>query len=65
MLSNELLEILACPQCHASLESLNNDEGLACATCGLVFPVRDSIPVMLLEEAVERAAWDEGQRVKA
>lgn len=45
-----LLEILACP-CpqHAALEVV--DAGLQCQHCRSVFPIRDGIPVMLLDEA--------------
>jgi uncharacterized protein YbaR (Trm112 family) len=45
----ELLEILACPVDHAPVA----DEGshLVCASCGRRYPVRDGIPVMLVEEA--------------
>jgi uncharacterized protein len=52
-----LLEILACPcEAHAPL---NVDEArvlLVCTECGRGFPVRDGIPVMLLDEAVPREA---------
>ncbi|NSC22052.1 Trm112 family protein [Streptomyces albus subsp. chlorinus] len=47
-----LLEILACPACHAPLRE-EGDE-LHCtggAECGLVYPVRDGIPVLLVDEA--------------
>lgn len=56
-LNIELLALLACPKCHGGLELLPASDGLACPACRLVFPVRDEIPVMLLEEAVELAAW--------
>jgi uncharacterized protein YbaR (Trm112 family) len=50
-----LLEILACP-CpkHAPLtaRTLAGEPVLVCSACGLAFPVRDDIPVMLLDEAV-------------
>jgi uncharacterized protein YbaR (Trm112 family) len=48
-LSKELLEILACPRCKGRLE----DDGgsLLCVACGLKYPVRDGIPVLLAEEA--------------
>jgi uncharacterized protein len=42
-----LLEILACPACHAELRV---DE-LVCTGCGLAYPVRDDIPVLLVDEA--------------
>ncbi len=45
----DLLEIMACPACRASLE--DRGDALVCTGCGLHFPVRDGIPVMLLEES--------------
>jgi hypothetical protein len=47
----ELLEILVCPLCKASLSLVNNDEGLKCSECHRVYPIRDDIPVMLVSEA--------------
>ncbi|AWW39262.1 MULTISPECIES: Trm112 family protein [Streptomyces] len=46
-----LLEILACPACHASLAE--QDTELICTghDCGLAYPVRDGIPVLLVDEA--------------
>jgi len=44
-----LLEIIVCPQCHASLEA--TDAELVCTGCGLAYPVRDDIPVLLVDEA--------------
>ena len=44
-----LLEIIVCPQCHASLEA--TEEELVCTGCGLAYPVRDDIPVLLVDEA--------------
>ena len=48
-----LLEILACPNCHAPLRADDAAEELACTsdTCGLIYPVRDEIPVLLIDEA--------------
>ncbi len=46
-----LLELLACPACRTSVTLLPDGSGLACSSCGRVFPVRDDIPVMLLSEA--------------
>lgn len=45
----ELLEILACPVDHAPLR--DETERLVCSGCGRRYPVRDGIPVMLVEEA--------------
>ncbi len=48
-----LLDILACPQCHAELRVDDEASELVCtgAACGLAYPVRDDIPVLLIDEA--------------
>jgi uncharacterized protein len=48
-----LLEILACPACKSPLRAAADSDELACTsqTCGLVYPVRDDIPVLLVDEA--------------
>ena len=46
---DELLDILACPECHRPVRP--EGEELVCVGCGLRYPVRDGIPVMLPEEA--------------
>ncbi len=51
-----LLEILACPACHAPLREENTTEEtpeLVCESqsCGLAYPIRDGIPVLLVDEA--------------
>ncbi|HLA13030.1 MAG TPA: Trm112 family protein [Pyrinomonadaceae bacterium] len=51
-LSQELLEILACPACKAKVELKPDGSGLKCIQCKRVYPVRDDIPVMLIDEAV-------------
>jgi len=56
-LNVELLGLLACPKCHGGLVLLPGRDGLLCAGCSLVYPVRDEIPVMLVEEAVALDAW--------
>jgi uncharacterized protein YbaR (Trm112 family) len=58
----DLLTILACPKCKGELTQLAGGEGLACPDCGVVYPVRDDIPIMLIEEAVTKAEWDAGKR---
>jgi uncharacterized protein YbaR (Trm112 family) len=47
----ELLEIYACPACHARLEVTADSRGLRCVACRRVYPIRDEIPVLLVEEA--------------
>ena len=50
-LSQDLLEILACPLCKARVELKPDGSGLKCVECRRVYPVRDDIPVMLIDEA--------------
>lgn len=51
MIDEELLKILACPACKADVR-LEKDK-IVCTKCGKRYPVRDGIPVMLIEEAEE------------
>lgn len=46
-----LLEILVCPKCRSGLRADDAASELACSGCGLVYPVRDNIPVLLVDEA--------------
>jgi uncharacterized protein YbaR (Trm112 family) len=50
-LSQELLEILACPACKAKVELKPDGSALKCVECKRVYPIRDDIPVMLIDEA--------------
>jgi uncharacterized protein YbaR (Trm112 family) len=50
-ISEQLLEILVCPACRAKLELKPDAGGLKCIECKRVFPIRDDIPVMLVDEA--------------
>ena len=47
----ELLEILACPNCKTKVELVKNGTALKCSQCKRVYPIKDDIPVMLLDEA--------------
>jgi uncharacterized protein YbaR (Trm112 family) len=51
-ISQDLLEILACPACKAKVELKPDGSGLKCTGCKRVYPIRDDIPVMLVNEAV-------------
>ncbi len=53
MLDNKLLDILVCPQCKGSISSSDGGNALVCSACQLKFPVRDGVPVMLVEEATD------------
>lgn len=47
----ELLDILICPNDHGDVEYREQEAVIVCLKCGLRYPVRDDIPVMLIEEA--------------
>ena len=51
VLSRELLDIIVCPRCKGGLQFEQQEPSLLCAACRLKFPVRDGIPVMLVDEA--------------
>jgi uncharacterized protein YbaR (Trm112 family) len=51
----ELLQILACPSCKTPVTLVKNGTGLKCGQCHRVFPIKDDIPVMLLDEATVEA----------
>ncbi len=50
--SKELLDILACPQCKGNIKLAEKKDGLICEKCKLLYPIRDDIPVMLIDEAI-------------
>ncbi len=49
--SKELLEILVCPLCKTTVNLTPSGNGLKCVQCHRVYPIRDEIPVMLIDEA--------------
>lgn len=50
-LNPQLLAILVCPKCKGPLEYHGDQPSLTCARCRLRYPVRDDIPIMLVDEA--------------
>ena len=46
-----LLEILVCPDDKAPVRLVNDGAGLKCDVCRRVYPVKDDIPIMLIDEA--------------
>jgi uncharacterized protein len=53
VLAPELLSLLRCPKCKGNLRLLSEvNESLECADCRLRFPVRDDIPIMLIDTAL-------------
>lgn len=51
MLDPRLLEILVCPKCHGGLRVTETPPALVCDNCKLRYPVRDDIPILLIDEA--------------
>jgi hypothetical protein len=50
-ISQELLEVLACPKCKGDLKLTEKEDGLICESCRLLYEIRDEIPIMLIDEA--------------
>ncbi len=50
-IDQELLDILACPKCKGEVKLTEKGDGLVCEACKLKYPVKDDIPVMLIDEA--------------
>jgi uncharacterized protein YbaR (Trm112 family) len=50
-ISKELLDILACPKCKGDVQLTEKQDGLVCNACKLMYPIKDDIPVMLIDEA--------------
>lgn len=51
-IKKELLDILACPACHGKIIHNEEKDRLDCENCKRSYPIKDEIPVMLIEEAV-------------
>jgi uncharacterized protein YbaR (Trm112 family) len=60
-ISASLLAILACPLCKGDIKLTADEKGLKCLSCHRVYPIRDDIPVMIVDEAVV----EPGRAVKA
>jgi len=50
-ISQELLDILACPKCKGDIYLNSSKDGLICDNCKLLYEIRDDIPIMLIDEA--------------
>jgi hypothetical protein len=50
-ISKDILDILACPQCKGELRLTEREDGLECGVCKLRYPIKDDIPIMLIDEA--------------
>jgi uncharacterized protein len=51
-IDKELLDILVCPKCKGDLGLTKEEDGLICKICELKYPVKDDIPIMLIDEAL-------------
>lgn len=60
-ISAPLLAILACPLCKADVKLTADEKGLKCVSCHRVYPIKDDIPVMIIDEA----SVEPGRAVKA
>jgi len=49
MIDKELLNILACPACKGDVQLKDNK--IVCQKCGKKYPIKDDIPIMLIDEA--------------
>lgn len=50
-IDKNLLEILACPKCKSGLIATETEDGLICNLCKIVYPVKEDIPILLVDEA--------------
>jgi len=53
MIDSELLAILACPKCKGEIRLKDDQSGLICDACKLMYPIKDDIPIMLIDEAIK------------
>ena len=49
----ELLDILCCPKCKGEIIPNEQQDGLICNACKLIYPIKDDIPIMLIDEAIK------------
>ena len=54
-IDQELLAILACPKCKGDIQLTAEQDGLVCRACRLKYPIKDDIPIMLIDEAIPLA----------
>lgn len=59
-LSKQLLDIVACPKCKGELIYVEDQEELHCMHCRLIYPIRDDIPILLIQSAKELKTSQDG-----
>ena len=52
-ISQELLDILVCPKCKGDIRLNPAGDGLLCNACRLMYPIKEDIPIMLIDEAIK------------
>ena len=52
-INRDLLEILASPKCKGDIQLNEKGDGLVCSKCKLLYPIREDIPIMLIDEAIK------------
>lgn len=57
----QLAKLLVCPRCQKPVEYEPQPGGYVCKSCAIVFPIRDGIPVMLVDEAIPLETWLENR----
>ena len=55
-IKKDLLDILCCPKCKGDIRLNETEDGLICDVCKLMYPIKDDIPIMLIDEAINLAA---------
>ncbi len=50
-INQDLLNVLACPKCKGEVRLTEKQDGLVCEACKLLYPIKEDIPVMLIDEA--------------
>jgi len=59
-IDEKLLEILACPKCKGNIRLNEYKSGLICDACKLLYPIKDDIPIMLIDEAIRLEEKEDG-----
>ena len=57
IISEDLLEVLACPLCKGDIELIEYEKdkfGLECSKCKCIYPIKEGIPIMLIDEAIKK-----------
>jgi len=52
-IEKKILEVLACPKCKSKLVINDGEDNLSCLTCNVAYPIKDGVPILLSEEAID------------